>query len=300
MLKVNPTRTGPLFEQGNTMPDEHLEAELAARIDPWLEHMRWREDFAAWHEQRLYQERYQEEHLASVRMVVGPPTGMDVLDLGAGMGGFSVALAREGAHVIVLEYNSDYCGIVRLRGRRYGLDLPVVRATGEALPLPDRTLDLVCSWDVLEHVQDPGAVLREVHRVLRPAGALLLTVINRFGFHDPHYHLPGLNWLPRPWAEAWIRRTARGKEGSRFSDRQSLSEMHYYTWRGWCRLARELGFEVEDLQEKRLRAGTLSSHHPWRRRLRQIVRTLGVELLTYRLARASYLPFFEVVLWKRG
>jgi len=286
--------------QGNTMPDEHLEAELAARIDPWLEHMRWRRDFAAWRERRLAQECYQEEHMASARAVAAPLAGKQVLDLGAGMGGFSVALAREGAHVTALEYNGDYCGIVRLRGRRYDLDLPVVQAAGEAVPFPDKAVDLVCSWDVLEHVQDPRRVLREVHRVLRPGGALLLTVINRCGFHDPHYHLPGLNWLPRPLAEAWIQRSARGKEGSRFADRQALSEMHYFTWRAWGRLAREIGFQVEDLQEKRLRAGTLSSRRPWRRRLRRIVRALGVEPLAYRLARACYLPFFEVVLWKRS
>ena len=280
------------------MPADPLEVELAARIDPWLAHMRWRKDFDSWRERRLFQERYQEAHLAGVRSVIGDPAGRRVLDLGAGMGGFSVALAREGALVNALEYNGDYCDIVRLRGRRYDLDLPVAQGAGEALPFAAESFDLVCSWDVLEHVRDPQAVLHEVHRVLRPAGAALLTAINRYAFRDPHYHLAGLNWLPRPWAEAWIRRVARGKEGSRFADRQALSEMHYFTWGGFVRLARAAGFRVEDMQEKRLLAGTLHSPRPGRRRLRAMLRTLGLERLVYRLARACYLSMFKVVLWK--
>lgn len=280
------------------MPTEPLEAELAARIDPWLEHMRWRKDFATWRERRLYQERYQSEHLAGVRAVLGDPAGRRILDLGAGMGGFSVALAQAGALVTALEYNGDYGAIVRLRGRRYGLDLPVVQSPGEALPFAAASFDLVCSWDVLEHVQDPAAVLREAHRVLRPAGAALLTAINRCAFRDPHYHLPGLNWLPRPWAEAWIRRAARGKEDSPFGDRQALSAMHYFTWGALVRLARATGFRVEDLAEKRLLAGALASRRPGRRRLRAVLRALGLERPAYRLARACYLAMFEVVLWK--
>lgn len=280
------------------MPVEALETELAARIDPWLEHMRWRQDFAAWRERRLHQEDYQQEHLASVRAVIGSPAGRRVLDLGAGMGGFAVALARQGALVTALEYNGSYCAIVRLRGRRYGLQMPVVQAAGEALPLADGSFDLVCSWDVLEHVQEPSAVLREVQRVLRPGGAALLTAINRWAFRDPHYHLPGLNWLPRPWAEAWIRRAARGKEGGPFADRQRLSEMHYYRWGQFVRLAAGVGLRVEDVQEKRLLTGTLSSRRPGRRLLRRLLRILGLERPAYRLARALFLPYFEVVLWK--
>ncbi len=280
------------------MPDARLEAELAARIDPWLEHMRWRADFAAWRQRRLYQEHYQEDRLARLREAVGAPAGRSLLDLGAGMGGFAVAAAREGARVTALEFNGDYCRIAALRGRRYGLDLAVVQGAGESLPLPAGWFDMVCSWDVLEHVHDPRAVLDEAWRVLRPHGAFFLTAINRRAWRDPHYHLPAVNWLPRPWAEALVRRAARGKEGAAFADRQALSSMHYFTWGGLCRLAGQAGFRVEDLQEKSLRGGTLTSRRPGRRFLRRALRTLGLEGLAYRAARALFLPVFEVVLWK--
>lgn len=280
------------------MPDE-LEAELAARIAPWLESMRWRRDFERWRERRLYQEHYQEEHLASVYAILPSPAGRLILDLGAGMGGFAVAMAREGACVFALEYNGDYCQITRLRGRRYGLDLPIVQAAGETLPFPAESFDLVCCWDVLEHVQNPRAVLSETYRVLRPGGVLLLTVVNRLAFYDRHYHLPAINWLPRPWAEALLHRLGRGKSHTAFPDRQTLSEMHYFTWRAFCRLAEALGFQVEDLREKKLQAGILPSHRPWRRRLRKVLRTLALEHPAYRLARTFLFSAFEVALWKR-
>ncbi len=284
----------------NLGPDERLESALAARIDPWLEHMRWRPDFARWRERRLFQERYQADHLASVQALAGDVRGKEVLDLGAGMGGFSVALARQGARLWALEFNADYCQIVRLRARRYGLDLPVARAAGESLPYAAASFDLVCSWDVLEHVQDPQAVLREVARVLRPGGAALVSAINRYAFRDPHYHLPGLNWLPRPWAEAWIRRAARGKEGSRFADRQRLSEMHYFRWGEFVRAAAAAGLRAEDWQERQLQllAGALPARRPARRALRRLLRLLGLERPAYRAARACFLPYFEVALWR--
>ncbi len=279
---------------------EQIEAALAALIDPWLEHMRWRADLAEWRERRIHQERYQGEKVARVHDCLGPPAGRHILDLGAGMGGFAVALAREGARAVALEFNAAYCRIIRLRGRRYDLDMPVARGMGEALPFPEGTFDLVCAWDVLEHVQEPRALLREAHRVLRPDGAFLLTVINRRAFRDPHYHLPLLNWLPRPWAEAWIRRAHRGKAGAALADRQALSEMHYFTFPAFRRLAEQAGFGVEDLTEKRLRQGTLHSRRPARRLLRRFLRLLRLELPAYRLARALYLSFFEVSLWKEN
>lgn len=282
------------------MPDQEIEAQLVALIDPWLQHMRWRDDFARWRRRRLDQEAYQADKVAAVRATIGPPAGRPVLDLGAGMGGFAVAMAREGAAVVALEFNGDYCQITRLRGRRYDLDLPVVQGVGEALPLPAGHFDLVCAWDVLEHVQEPRALLQEAHRVLRPGGALLLTVVNRWAFRDPHYHLPLINWLPRPWAEWWIRRAQRDKGAASFADRQALSDMHYFRFGAFRRLARRAGFRLEDLQEQRLRRGELASRRPWRRRLRRLLRAVGLEQMAYRIARSIVLPAFEVVLWKTG
>ncbi len=45
-----------------------------------------------------------------------------------------------------------------------------------ALPFPDRTFDLICAFDIIEHVEDGGRVFRELGRVARDGAALLLSV----------------------------------------------------------------------------------------------------------------------------
>jgi SAM-dependent methyltransferase len=56
---------------------------------------------------------------------------------------------------------------------------------GGRVGLPDESVDLVFSSQVLEHVADPGAYLAECRRVLRPGGTLLLST-HGVMFHHPH------------------------------------------------------------------------------------------------------------------
>src|SRR5438552_1115453 len=140
-------------------PDADLEERLAAAIDPWLAHMTWRKDFTAWRKRRIWQERYQDDNVRDVRRALGSNVGNKILlDLGAGMGGLSVALlldlSPEGLRLQALDYNPDYCQIARLRAERYGLDLNIVVAAGEQLPYPSGAFDCVVCMDVLEHVAD--------------------------------------------------------------------------------------------------------------------------------------------------
>lgn len=261
--------------------------------------MRWRRDFARWRERRINQEAYQGERLARLEQLAGRLEALQALDLGAGMGGFAVAAALRGAHVVACEYNPAYCRITRLRAERYHLSLPVINAAGEALPLPDALFDAVVCWDVIEHVQSPDRVLHEIARVLRPGGVALVTVINRRAWVDPHYHMRGINWLPRLWAEWLITRRGRTKQGAKFRDMQRLSDMHYFEYYAFVALAARHGFSVRDLREEDLLRGTLYSPKPIRRIVRAALRCLGLERAAYRLQRDWYAGMFELGLVKQ-
>lgn len=226
-----------------------IDAQLEAAIDPWLQHMRWRPDFEKWRHGRLWQETKQNRTLETLRLFMqeaGLGTSLQrlrVLDLGCGMGGLTVAMAREGALVQPFDYNPAYCAITRLRGQRYQLDLQPVNGGGEHLPFPAGYFDIIVCMDVLEHVQRPEDLFDEVNRCLKPGGLLYVTAINRFAFNDPHYHARFVNWLPRRLANPFLKLTGRKKDNSRFTDRQTLQEMHYYRFDQLPALGYRHGFE---------------------------------------------------------
>jgi SAM-dependent methyltransferase len=59
---------------------------------------------------------------------------------------------------------------------RFGSDvLQFRRADGQAIPFPDHSFDVVCSFEVIEHVADQAAFVREIARVLHPTGTALIS-----------------------------------------------------------------------------------------------------------------------------
>lgn len=259
--------------------------------------MRWRGDFAQWRERRLWQECFQQRRLAQLAEIAGPLPGKTVLELGAGMAGLAVALARAGARVVALEPNRAYCRIGALRASRYGVLLSLVAAQGENVPLRDGALEIVTCLDVLEHAGDPGQTLREIARVLRPGGHAIVTATNRYAFRDPHYHLRGINWIPRGWATRIINWRRRRKTSSGFDDRQELASMHYVTLGQFTRRCRALGCDTYDPREARVRSGPLQPGTRFRRTI-MVMRRLRLALPAYYVYRAIFVGTFEIVLVK--
>lgn len=239
------------LSQAPVPPNAEIERALEHQIEPWLAHMRWRADFAEWRTRRLWQENYQREAIAEV-MQYAPQHNARVLDLGAGMGGFAVAMQRAGAQIVAFDYNFAYCEITRTRAQRYALNLPALVGAGEALPFAGKCFDVVTCWDVLEHVQNPNALLSEIARVLDDNGIAFMTVINRYALVDPHYHLRGVNYLPRALGEKYIQLRQRTKN-SALRDKQKLSEMHYYTFGAFEKFAARFGFQILDLNRAKSR-----------------------------------------------
>lgn len=98
------------------------------------------------------------------------PRGLRVLDVGCGAGGWLDALARFG-RVTGIELDEPSIRYCREQDQRHTL---VGRV--DALPVPRASHDLVCLWDVIEHVPDDRAVLAEAARALRPGGHVAISV----------------------------------------------------------------------------------------------------------------------------
>ncbi len=110
-------------------------------------------------------------YLGILRDHLGGKTPRRCLDLGCGVGGFLAGLGALAKQVFPSDVSHASLVFCAERGFARG-----VVSSGYALPYADASFDLVCMFDAIEHIQDDGAVLREVARVLTPGGLALATV----------------------------------------------------------------------------------------------------------------------------
>jgi SAM-dependent methyltransferase len=95
--------------------------------------------------------------------------GARVLDIGCGPGGTTLAYAP-GRDVLATDSSPESLRWARQRG------LTVAAMDASRLAVAPQSVDAVVALDILEHVHDDAAVVREAYRTLRPGGVLVLTV----------------------------------------------------------------------------------------------------------------------------
>jgi 2-polyprenyl-3-methyl-5-hydroxy-6-metoxy-1,4-benzoquinol methylase len=106
-----------------------------------------------------------------------------VLDVGCGDGALTYLLAKTGA--MVSGVDNDALGIdfakaqIAKRDPKKELHYEVVLSQAETIPFPDASFDVVTLCEVIEHLEDPSIVLKEIRRVLKNGGCLVLTTPHR-------------------------------------------------------------------------------------------------------------------------
>jgi ubiquinone/menaquinone biosynthesis C-methylase UbiE len=107
----------------------------------------------------------------------------EAVDLGCGAGQLVMDLARKapGIHVTGIDLSENLLGDARQSAQQAGLGERVDFRLGnvEQIPFPDESLDLVISTASLHHWTNPGKVLNEIHRVLKPGGVYYIFDLRR-------------------------------------------------------------------------------------------------------------------------
>jgi SAM-dependent methyltransferase len=101
------------------------------------------------------------------------PPGAHALDVGCGTGANGPVLAARAAFSVGIDASLVPLGLHGTDQRGHSAR---VRGDATTLPFPDASFDLVVALDVLEHLDDDAAAARELRRVLRPGGVLVIFV----------------------------------------------------------------------------------------------------------------------------
>jgi SAM-dependent methyltransferase len=107
-----------------------------------------------------------------------PMTKGQALDMGAGRGISSYALAKEGWQVTALEPDTSAlvgAEAIKQIAKQTQLPIKVVVEWGEQLPFPDNSFDVVLARQVLHHARDLKQLCAEIGRVLKPNGVFIAT-----------------------------------------------------------------------------------------------------------------------------
>jgi SAM-dependent methyltransferase len=151
--------------------------------------MSLRTEYEAWH-QRVFGAAPEPEDASSpwyalVREYLGNVSGLRVLEVACGRGGFVFELARAGAQVTGCDFSSAALRAATTRALHSNGHTSVprlVQGDAQNLPFADNSFDLVVSCETIEHLPEVRSALREMERVTRPGGKLLLTTPNYLNF----------------------------------------------------------------------------------------------------------------------
>ena len=138
--------------------------------------------------------------------LLGSLQGRHVLDVGTGDGAYALQCAARGAIVTALDLEQEMLDAARARALARGVNVTLRRGRAERLPFDDRSFDVVLGVTVLCFVPDAEVAVREMARVLKPRGRLILGELGRYSVWAAERRVRG--WLgAATWrrAQFWSR-----------------------------------------------------------------------------------------------
>jgi ubiquinone/menaquinone biosynthesis C-methylase UbiE len=190
MAKPDPAtgQRGERLESGRLADESHdaapLRPELAAVRDYWNVHVvDWPITSAEPGTAAFFAEaeayRFEKLDYLDKRVDYAGQAGLDVLDVGCGLGNDTSRFAKGHARVTGIDIAPRAIELARANFSQRGLDGRFLVMDGEAMGFPDASFDVVYCHTVLHFTPDPARMTAEIHRVLKPGGRAILMAVNQ-------------------------------------------------------------------------------------------------------------------------
>lgn len=167
-------------------------------------------------------------------------SSMDVLEIGVGQGTHAQLIAPHCRSFTGIDLTEAATEAASIRLERAGIAAIVKQMDAECMRFPDASFDYIWSWGVIHHSADTLAILREMHRVLRPEGQATVMVYHR-------------NWWNVAIVNGFLRGIVQGRlgqDGGLHGVMQSSTDgaiARFYTTSEWVHLNNGL-FDVDTVR----------------------------------------------------
>lgn len=178
------------------------------------------------------------------RFVAGRREDLHVADIGCGPGAQSRIWAMAGYRVHGVDINPGLLALAREGAREAGLEIDWRQGSADALPFSDACMDVCLAPELLEHVPDWQASLRELTRILKPGGVLYLSTTNRLCPSQMEFDLPFYSWYPT-FLKRYYERLAVTTRRDLVSH-ATYPAVHWFTFYQLSDFLRPLGLDAKD------------------------------------------------------
>ena len=133
--------------------------------------------------ERVEEHRYRTEWHIPEAADFQSARGLQVLEIGCGLGTDGAQFAKAGAHYTGVDLTEAAVELARRRFELFGLEGQFRTADAENLDFADDTFDLIYSHGVLHHTPDAERAIGEIHRVLKPGGRAVVMLYHRDSYN---------------------------------------------------------------------------------------------------------------------
>ena len=122
--------------------------------------------------------------------------GLNMLEVGTGMGWGPIIAKKRGLRLCGLEISPALVDAAKEYGRQNGIEPNIILGNVETYDLGENVYDAIIASSVFEHVEQWKPALARLHRALKPGGALFFESTNKFSVRSWEYPMPFYSWMP--------------------------------------------------------------------------------------------------------